>query len=74
MSYLEIVGIIVGQIIVGFEADSVGRRFGAIQDATLLTLGTVMLTAAWGVNLNGWVICYAWSLFVCVSETSPDGL
>lgn len=23
-----------------------------------------MLVAAWGVNLNGWVICYAWSLFV----------
>ena len=26
-------------------------------------LGLVMLTAAWGTNLNGWVICYAWSLF-----------
>lgn len=23
-----------------------------------------MLTAAWGDNLNGWVICYAWSLFI----------
>jgi hypothetical protein len=22
-----------------------------------------MLTAAWGVTQNGWVICYAWSLF-----------
>lgn len=22
-----------------------------------------MLTASWGVDLNGWVICYAWSLF-----------
>ncbi len=22
-----------------------------------------MLTASWGTNLNGWVICYAWSLF-----------
>ena len=26
-------------------------------------LGLLMLTAAWGVTLNGWVICYAWSLF-----------
>ena len=26
-------------------------------------LGLIMLTAAWGVTLNGWVICYTWSLF-----------
>lgn len=26
-------------------------------------IGLVMLTAAWGVTQNGWVICYAWSLF-----------
>lgn len=23
-----------------------------------------MLTAAWGVTQNGWVVCYAWSLFI----------
>lgn len=28
-----------------------------------MTLGLVMLVAAWGTSLNGWVICYAWSLF-----------
>ena len=26
-------------------------------------LGLIMLTASWGVTQNGWVICYAWSLF-----------
>jgi hypothetical protein len=26
-------------------------------------VGLLMLAAAWGVTLNGWVICYAWSLF-----------
>lgn len=26
-------------------------------------LGLVMLTASWGLTLNGWVICYAWALF-----------
>jgi len=26
-------------------------------------LGLLMLTASWGVTMNGWVICYAWSLF-----------
>lgn len=27
-------------------------------------LGLVMLTAAWGVTQNGWIACYAWSLFI----------
>jgi MFS family permease len=27
-------------------------------------LGLIMLTAAWGTTQNGWVICYAWSLFI----------
>ena len=42
----------------------IGRRWGLIQDATIMLLGLVMLVAAWGVNQNGWVICYAWSLFI----------
>lgn len=81
IEYLEIVGIIVGQILVGIVGDwyvffffffhicagsnyiRLGRRFGLIQDATIMFIGLLMLTAAWGVTLNGWVICYAWSLF-----------
>ncbi|KAI9669102.1 MAG: hypothetical protein M1831_000694 [Alyxoria varia] len=63
IDYLEIVGIIVGQILVGVIGDWIGRRWGLIQDATIMFIGLLMLTAAWGVNQNGWVICYAWSLF-----------
>lgn len=63
VDYLEICGIIVGQILVGVLGDWLGRRWGLIQDATIMLIGLVMLTAAWGVTQNGWVICYAWSLF-----------
>lgn len=81
MDYLEIVGIIIGQILVGIIGDwyvsmpcrssaselantfRLGRRWGLIQDATIMFVGLLMLTAAWGVTQNGWVICYAWSLF-----------
>jgi hypothetical protein len=59
VDYLQIIGIIVGQILVGFEGDWIGRRFGLVQDALIMTLGLVMLTASWGTTLNGWVICYA---------------
>lgn len=44
--------------------DRIGRRWGLIQDAVIMVLGLVMITAAWGLTLNGWVICYAWSLFI----------
>ncbi|WFD38645.1 uncharacterized protein MJAP1_001606 [Malassezia japonica] len=64
VDYLEIIGIIIGQILVGFEGDWVGRRFGMVQDALIMTLGSVMLTCMWGTTLNGWVICYAWCLFI----------
>lgn len=63
VDYLEICGIIVGQILVGIIGDWLGRRWGLIQDATIMFIGLVMLTAAWGVTENGWVICYVWSLF-----------
>ncbi|KAJ5666935.1 hypothetical protein N7462_011344 [Penicillium macrosclerotiorum] len=63
VDYLEIIGIIVGQILVGVVGDWIGRRWGLIQDATIMFIGLIMLTAAWGVTQNGWVICYAWSLF-----------
>ncbi|KAA8907634.1 hypothetical protein TRICI_004925 [Trichomonascus ciferrii] len=64
VKYLEICGIICGQIIVGLIGDGIGRRFGLIQDAAIMLLGLVMLIAGWGTSLNGWVICYAWSLFI----------
>ncbi|KAF2013238.1 putative MFS phosphate transporter [Aaosphaeria arxii CBS 175.79] len=63
IDYLEIVGIIVGQILVGVIGDWLGRRWGLIQDAVIMFVGLLMLTAAWGVTQNGWVICYVWSLF-----------
>lgn len=63
VDYLEICGIICGQIGVGFIGDSLGRRWGLIQDAVIMFVGLVMLTAMWGKDLNGWIICYSWSLF-----------
>ena len=63
VTYLEIIGIMVGQVFVGVIGDWVGRRWGLIQDAIIMFIGLLMLTASWGMTLQGWVICYAWSLF-----------
>ncbi|RAL11202.1 MFS phosphate transporter [Aspergillus homomorphus CBS 101889] len=64
VTYLEIVGIIIGQILVGVIGDWIGRRWGLLQDAWIMILGLVMLICAWGTTQNGWVICYAWSFFI----------
>lgn len=63
VTYLEVVGIMAGQIGVGIIGDWIGRRWGLIQDALIMFIGLLMLTASWGLSLNGWVVCYAWSLF-----------
>ncbi|KAF3009161.1 hypothetical protein G7054_g1660 [Neopestalotiopsis clavispora] len=63
ITYLEVIGIMVGQVGVGIIGDWVGRRWGLIQDAFIMFLGLCILTGSWGVTLNGWIICYAWALF-----------
>jgi hypothetical protein len=63
VTYLEVVGIMVGQVGVGFIGDWLGRRWGLIQDAAIMFVGLLMLTSSWGLTLEGWVACYAWSLF-----------
>ena len=52
VGYLEVVGIIVGQILVGILGDWLGRRWGLIQDAIIMFIGLVMLTASWGVTMS----------------------
>lgn len=37
VTYLQIIGIIVGQIMVGIEGDWIGRKFGLVQDALVMT-------------------------------------
>ena len=62
VNYLEIVGIIFGQIGVGIIGDWIGRRWGMIQDVVVMFIGTILLAAMWGESLQGWVIMYAFSL------------
>ncbi|KAI0125722.1 major facilitator superfamily domain-containing protein [Xylariales sp. AK1849] len=62
--YLEVIGIMAGQVGVGIIGDWVGRRWGLIQDALVMFIGLILLTGSWGTTLQGWVICYGLSLFI----------
>lgn len=44
--------------------DYIGRRWGIIQDAVTMTIGSILFMSMWGTSLEGWAIMYAWSLFV----------
>jgi hypothetical protein len=46
VTYLQIIGIIVGQILVGFEGDWIGRRFGLVQDALIMTRESSLMYAS----------------------------
>jgi len=63
-TYLQVVGIIIGQVSVGFLGDWCGRRYGMIQDAVIMSLGVLMLTVSNGTNASGWVLMYAISQLV----------
>lgn len=52
VQYLEVVGIIIGQVLVGIIGDWLGRRWGLLQDCAIMLLGLIMLTAAWGVDFS----------------------
>lgn len=71
VTYLEVIGIMVGQMAVGIIGDWIGRRWGLIQDAAIMFIGLLMLTASWGLTLEGWVICYAFSLFFYGKNSPP---
>ncbi|BGP42538.1 hypothetical protein JCM10449v2_006550 [Rhodotorula kratochvilovae] len=64
VTYLQILGIIVGQVLVGYQGDWIGRKFGLCQDALIMLIGSILLTGVWGTSLNAWVIAYGWSLFI----------
>ncbi|KAK5947812.1 hypothetical protein OHC33_011153 [Knufia fluminis] len=64
IKYMEILGIICGQLLVGYIGDVLGRRWGLIQDAIIMLLGTIMLTSMWGQTLNGWTVIYGVSIFI----------
>lgn len=64
IDYLQISGILVGQFVLGFCADALGRRTVQIFDAFVMLIGLILLTSVSSPSLNGFVIALAWSFFV----------
>ncbi len=64
IDYLQISGILVGQFVLGFSADALGRRTVQVFDAFVMLVGLILLTSVSSPSLNGFAIALAWSFFI----------
>lgn len=64
---LQVSGIIVGMLLMGFIADQIGRKWGSVLTAAFMFVGGIMLTASNGTTIQGWAIMFAVSQ-VCLQN------
>ena len=63
-TYLQLIGILIGQMGFGILGDWIGRKVTMLIDISVILLGIILLTVSNGTTINGWVIMYAWAQFI----------
>jgi MFS family permease len=63
-TYIQVAGIILGMLLMGFIADQIGRKWGSVLTATFMFIGGILLTASNGKTLQGWAIMFAVAQFI----------
>jgi MFS family permease len=61
---LQVSGIIVGMLLMGYIADQIGRKWGSVLTATFMFIGGILLTCSSGPTIQGWAIMFAVSQFI----------
>jgi MFS family permease len=56
---MQVTGIILGMLLMGFIADQIGRKWGSVLTATFMFIGGILLTASSGPTIQGWAIMFA---------------
>ncbi len=62
--YTQVLGIIIGMVLMGFVGDFVGRKWGSVTTACVMFIGGILLTCLDGVNEKGFAINYIIAQFV----------
>ena len=57
-SYIQIVGIILGMVTLGFVGDRIGRKWGSVTTASLMLVGAILLVSTSAPSQKGFVIFY----------------
>lgn len=63
-TYLQLIGILIGQMGFGILGDWIGRKTTMLIDISVILVGIILLTVSNGASINGWVIMYAWAQFI----------
>ena len=56
---MQISGIILGMLLMGYIADQIGRKWGSCTTAGFMFIGGILLTASNGPTIKGWAIMFA---------------
>ena len=61
---LQVSGIIIGMLLMGYIADQIGRKWGSVLTSTFMFIGGILLTCSTGPTIQGWAIMFAVSQFI----------
>lgn len=70
--YMQIIGIVLGMITMGYIGDTIGRKWGSVMTVSIMSVGAILLTAINGVTEGGFVVriprscASAWWLLPCM--------
>ncbi|BDA43280.1 probable inorganic phosphate transporter 1-3 [Coccomyxa sp. Obi] len=62
--YTQIIGIILGMCTMGIIGDKIGRKWGSVTTASIMTLGAIVLTCTNGASTKGFTVMYLISQLV----------
>lgn len=68
MLCMQVVGIMLGMLSLGFIADKIGRKWGSVCCAAFMFVGGILLTASSGPTLAGWAIMFTISQVCCCNS------
>ncbi len=51
-TYLQLIGVLLGQLFFGFLGDAIGRRATMLIDMSIILIGVIMLTVSNGATIN----------------------
>ena len=61
---LQVSGIIIGMLLMGYIADQIGRKWGSVLTSAFMFIGGILLTCSTGPTIQGWAIMFAISQFI----------
>ncbi|CAK0752621.1 hypothetical protein CVIRNUC_002160 [Coccomyxa viridis] len=63
-TYIQVSGIILGMLLMGYIADQIGRKWGSVLTSCFMFIGGILLTCSTGPTIQGWAIMFAVSQFI----------